>query len=99
MGEQAAERRPRWKRWLERMAGTLEIPPEIALDIPKATVIGRQQIQVENHRGLLEYTSRRIRIRTSTGQLVVTGSRLQIGTIFREEIVIDGHIASFEMID
>lgn len=88
---------PRFRRWVDRLSGVLEIPPEIALDIPKATLIGHLQLQVENHRGVLEYTSRRVRIRTHAGELVVNGSRLTIGSIFQKDILIEGHITGVEL--
>lgn len=79
------------------MSGTLGIPPELAFDLPKATLIGTGQLQVENHKGVLEYTSRRIRIRSSAGEIIVTGSRLRIGSIFQDEMVVEGNILHIEL--
>ncbi len=73
-------------RWLTRLTGSMEMPQEVLLDVPRVTMIGRLQVQIENHRGVLEYTPGRIRIRTGDGVLVIVGSRLKIGSIFREEV-------------
>ena len=93
------QRSSRLSRWMEGLAGGLEIPPEVALDVPKATLIGRLQLQIENHKGIVEYNSRKVRVRTGSGQMVVTGSRLTIGSIFREELVVDGHIAGVQLVE
>lgn len=87
----------RLKGWMGRVSGTLGIPPELALDLPKATLIGTGQLQIENHKGVLEYTSRRVRVRSRMGEIVVSGSRLRIGSIFQDEIVIEGNILHIEL--
>lgn len=89
----------RLNRWVEQFSGVFDIPPEVALDVPKTTWIGRLQLQIENHKGIVEYTSHKIRVRTGIGQLVVTGSRLKIGSILGGEIVIDGQIMGVELLE
>lgn len=84
-------------RWLTRLTGSMEMPQEVLLDVPRVTMIGRLQVQIENHRGVLEYTPGRIRIRTRDGVLVIVGSRLKIGSIFREEVTIDGAVDRIEV--
>lgn len=88
---------PRLRRWVDRISGALGIPPEVALDLPKATLIGSVQVQVQNHRGILEYSPQRIRIRSRSGEIVVTGAHLRIGSIYREEMSIEGRILSVEL--
>lgn len=88
---------PRLKRWVDRMSGALGIPPEVALNVPKATLIGSLQLQVENHRGILEYTSRRVRIKSQGGEIIVTGNRLRIGSIYQQDMVIEGNITGVEL--
>lgn len=85
-------------QWVARLSGVMEIPPEVALDIPKTTWVGRSQLQVSNHKGIVEYTPRCVRIRTRVGQLVVTGSRLKIESIFAGELIIDGEIVGVEFL-
>jgi sporulation protein YqfC len=82
---------------MERFAGSLELPQDVLLDLPKATLIGGLQLQIENHKGVLEYTPQKIRINTSQGEVVVTGARLTIGSIFQQELVIDGRISNVQL--
>lgn len=79
-------------RFLRNLTGSMEMPHEVVLDVPKATLIGDLQIHIENHKGVLEYTPGRIVVRTTNGRFVVVGSRLKIGSIFQDEIVIEGRI-------
>jgi len=81
----------------ERLARALELPPEVVLNFPKTTLIGNVQVLVENHHGLLQYDPSAMRIRTARGELIITGSGLQIGSILPRELVVDGHIVQVEL--
>lgn len=93
----AGDRPGRLGRLLGSFTGSMEMPREVMLDVPRVTLIGDLQAQIENHRGVLEYTPDRVRIRTRAGVLTVTGSLLKIGSIFRDEVVIDGRIRRVEL--
>lgn len=87
----------RLSRLLQGLTGSLEMPGEVILDLPRATLIGTMQVQIENHKGIVEYQPTRIRVRTRDGEMVVSGSRLRIGSIFKDEIVIEGWITSLDL--
>lgn len=89
-----ASKKGRLSRLLQGLTGALEMPGEVLLDLPRATLIGAMQVQIENHKGILEYQPTRVRVRTHGGELVVNGSRLRIGSIFKDEVVIEGRITS-----
>lgn len=78
----------------QRLTDALELPKDVVLDLPKATVFGSVQAVLENHKGILEYTPESIRVRTSIGEIFITGQRLKIGSILPDELVIDGQIHS-----
>ena len=78
------------------LAELLELPKEVVLDLPKLTLIGNFELYIENHKGLIEYTSERLRIGTSSGELVILGSRLGIAHIFRDSIGVEGVISGIE---
>ena len=70
----------------------LDIPKDVLLDLPKITMIGDIQVYIENHKGIIEYTSNLVRISTALGQLVLTGEGLVLRNIGLEEIYLDGRI-------
>lgn len=74
----------------------LELPKDIMLDLPKITLIGNLQLYIENHKGIVEYGSLRIRINTNAGILRILGKNMMIKTIVTEEIIIVGEIESVE---
>jgi len=82
---------------VERLVSALDLPQDIVFGLPKTTLIGDVQVLVENHRGLIKYSPREIRIRTARGELVVAGSRLRIGSILPQELVVDGRILQVEL--
>ncbi|HEY8416856.1 MAG TPA: sporulation protein YqfC [Limnochordales bacterium] len=82
---------------VERLVRALDLPQDIVFNLPKTTLIGDVQLLVENHRGLIAYTPREIRIRTARGELVVAGSRLRIGSILPQELVVDGRILQVQL--
>ncbi len=53
-------------------------------------------MSVENHRGIVEYSSERVVIAVSEGHLVLTGEELMIGFVYQEEITITGRFRRVE---
>ncbi len=75
-------------------AHMLDLPKEVLLDLPSITLVGTLQLQLENHRGIIEFTDERVRINTKEGVLEITGKDFFLRIITRQEIVIDGKIRS-----
>ena len=82
----------RQSKRVQKMASILDIPQEIVLDLPKITLIGNLQMYLENHRGIIEYTSSRVRLATTLGELEVLGESLTLRSISQEDIHLDGLI-------
>lgn len=78
----------------ETISNALELPKDIILDVAKVTLIGSNNITVENHKGILEYNEDQIRVNTGSGILTIAGKRLNIKAILQEEITITGEIVS-----
>jgi len=81
------------------MADLLEIPKDLVLDIPKITLIGRSELYLENHRGIIEYSSIRLRINLSRGFLEIQGENLEIKALLPDEIKIGGDISTCKFVD
>lgn len=76
----------------------LELPVDIMMNLPKLTLIGNIQLSILNHKGIIEYTEKDIRVNTKTGIFKITGEDLEIKTILSEEIIIVGIIKKIEII-
>ena len=68
------------------------------LDLPKVSLVGDLQVNIENHKGIIEYSPTQIRVSSNSGMLKIKGNKLYIKVIIKEEIVITGEIQSLEFI-
>ncbi len=68
----------------------------MALGMPVLTVTGQMELCLENYRGMIEYTDTLVRIQTKTGQIRITGQRLQVVYYTNDEMKITGRILSIE---
>ncbi len=80
------------------ISDALELPKEIMLDLPKVSLVGDLQVNIENHKGIIEYSPTQIRVSSNSGMLKIKGNKLYIKVIIKEEIVITGEIQSLEFI-
>jgi sporulation protein YqfC len=81
------------------MADFLEIPGDLVLDIPKITITGREELYLENHKGIIEYSTVRMRINLSRGFLEIIGQNLEIQALMPDEMRVVGDISSIKFID
>ena len=49
---------------VSRLERILEIPEELSSNQPKVTILGFEQLLIENHKGILEYQDYFIRLNT-----------------------------------
>ncbi|MRX71309.1 sporulation protein YqfC [Bacillus lacus] len=84
------------KKWRSQMLNwvtkTMEIPPDVMMDLPRITMVGQIHIYIENHRGLLTFTDQELRLLLKQGQLLIKGEGFVIKTILPEEILLEGKI-------
>ena len=76
----------------EKMTGLLALPKEIALNLPLLTATGREELNIENYKNLIEFTDTKIRIHTTTGMLTIEGQRLILKQITTEHVLVTGKI-------
>lgn len=74
----------------------LEIPKEVSTDIPKITIIGFQEMLIENYKGILEYDEIFIRISTHIGIIDISGLNLSLNQMTEDDILISGKIENIE---
>ncbi|SFA54094.1 sporulation protein YqfC [Anoxybacillus pushchinoensis] len=83
-----------WKNKMRQwLTNQMELPADVIVDLPRITMIGHIHIYIENHRGLLLFTDRELRLLLKNGQLLVKGESFSIKTILPEEILLEGKIS------
>lgn len=80
------------------LSEALELPIDIALDLPRITIIGDIEVSVSNHKGIIQYDKKIIRINSKSGIIKVIGNNLEIKNILSEEILITGNIEEVEIL-
>lgn len=63
------------------MADAANLPKDVVLGVPILTLTGHYEVNIENYRGILEYTEQLIRINVRSGQIRITGNHLRSTTI------------------
>ena len=61
-----------------KIAEKLNIPEDIAEGLPIVTVTGKNEICVENYKGIIEYSQNCIRIQTKVNRITFSGKKLEI---------------------
>ncbi|MEH6939497.1 sporulation protein YqfC [Bacillus sp. JJ664] len=74
------------------MSSKMDLPPDVLLELPRITMLGQLHIYIENHRGLLVYSDKELRLLMKQGQLLIKGKDFVLKTMLPEEILLEGEI-------
>ena len=85
------------RKFKDKLIEKAEIPKEIALNLPKITIIGNTEIYIENVKGVIEYTETQVRINSTIGVINLSGNNFKIIDITTEEIYVSGRIKSLNI--
>ena len=85
------------KKRKSRFQDILEMPKEIYTNIPKVTVIGFEEMIIENYKSILEYEEFFVRINTHIGILNINGFNLNLEKMTNDDIKITGIIESIDL--
>ena len=84
------------KKKLNRFEYMLEMPKEISTNEPKLTVVGFNEILIENYKNILEYEEMYIRINTHIGAININGFELKLNQMTEDDIMVTGKIEKVE---
>ena len=68
----------------------------IGTDIPKITMLGFNEVLIENYKGILEYEEFFIRICTHIGNININGFELNLNQITDDDVKITGKIENID---
>lgn len=74
------------------MSSKMDLSPDVLLELPRITMLGQLHIYIENHRGLLVYSDKELRLLMKQGQLLIKGKDFVLKTMLPEEILLEGEI-------
>lgn len=86
------------KNLKKELSAAFEMPEEIVSDLPLISLRGFGEAVVENYKGIIEYSTEKIRVNTSVGVLRLTGKDMFIKCLDADNIIITGKIMSAEFL-
>ena len=84
--------------YLESLSNQLRLPSDMLAGAPIINAIGRNELYIENYKGILEYNSTFIRILTKIGRVNIEGKNLNIVYFTNDEMKITGMIYSIDFV-
>lgn len=84
------------KHLKNRITDAVNMPKDVIFGVPLVTMVGQDEIYIENYRGILEYTDQLIRVQTKLGRIHIIGKGLQVEYYNNDEMKIYGHINTLE---
>jgi len=90
------DRKKHQSRQVSRLNKILEMPREISSKEPKITIMGFNQMLIENYKGILEYQDFFVRINTYTGIVNINGYNLSLTEMTTDDIMVTGKIESVD---
>lgn len=76
-----------------KMQAAMEIPKELLKDYSRVTIIGGEDVWIENYKSILEYSEDMIRL---SNNISIYGQDLSVEEISSEDILIIGKIKTIE---
>lgn len=90
-------RNKRINRLSNRINKALEIPREISEAETKFTIIGFDEMLIENYIGIMEYEDFYIKINTKIGNININGFNLSLEQVTEDDISVKGKIESIDI--
>lgn len=83
---------PTGKNARELLVDSLKLPRDTLLGASIVTVVGNDQVMIENYKGILEYTENCVMLQGKACRIAVCGCRLKIAYYTNEDMKIEGKI-------
>lgn len=84
------------KRRGVKINNVLELPQEVISNKPKITIIGFNEMLIENYKSILEYEDFYIKINTYIGVININGFNLRLKEMTDDDIMVIGNIDSID---
>lgn len=78
----------------ETIASKLELPRDIILDLPKITILANNEINIENHKGVVIFEEEKVKINSNLGPISIYGKDFKILFIGGNTITLSGNFKS-----
>lgn len=90
------EEKRRKEALLERAVQAFDIPGQ-AVGLPRVELVGRGELRMENHRGILAYGTEEIHVSGGAFVVKITGRDLELRAMTGMELLITGRISQIQL--
>ena len=97
MFKRKKQEEPDGKNKRKKLEEILELPKEVISDKPRVTIVGFEQMLIENYKGILEYEGFFIKISTHIGTININGFNMKLEQLTTDDIMITGKIESMDL--
>ena len=73
---------------ISKINNMFELPQEIVTDKPKITIVGFEELLIENYKAILEYEDFYIKINTYIGAININGFNLRLKEMTGDDIMV-----------
>jgi sporulation protein YqfC len=78
----------------ENIAERLDLPRDVVLNIPKIIILGDNEITIENHKGIVLFEDKVIKVNSNVGLISIYGENFEILFIGGSTVTISGKFVS-----
>lgn len=75
-----------------RALSSLDMPSELVSGVPRIVITGTERVTIENHSGILGFSSEEIRIASAPGEIILVGENLRLAVLTGRELTAEGTI-------
>ena len=75
-------------RRLSKITAFLEMPEEIMTNKPRTTIVGFEELVIENYKNILEYDEIFIKVNTYVGAINISGVNLKLIQMNKDDIMV-----------
>ena len=79
-----------------RLDRILSMPDEISSNRPKITIVGCEQVFIENYKGILEYQDYFVRLNTYIVIININGFNLKLEEMTNDDLLVTGRIEGMD---
>ncbi len=83
-------------RGISRINEILEMPAEVVSNIPKISILGFEEMLIENYKNIVEYEDFYIKVNTYIGLININGFNLKLIQMNQDDMKITGRIDSID---
>lgn len=92
------EKKPKQESLLEKAAELFDLPGNVVAGLSRIEITGRRALLLENHKGILAYSTEEIHVSVHNAVVKIKGEGLLLRAMNAEALLIAGTLSSIEFV-